>query len=161
MGMIVYRLIARKNERQLFPAIPPNWDLAFAKPSQARRVVLEGVHSRRPRYLTPYVLGGSAWRNELNAAGTRYRRVADRTAEAGLDLGYSPSSKAGAAAGRGGNLRRGVLCGGAALLYGVSPFDPPTLALAVGALGAAALVASLVPAWRAVRVDPLIAMRAE
>ncbi|HEX9893568.1 MAG TPA: ABC transporter permease, partial [Gemmatimonadales bacterium] len=48
-----------------------------------------------------------------------------------------------------------------ALLYGVSPFDPPTLALAVGALGVAALLASLVPAWRAVRVDPLIAMRAE
>lgn len=92
MGMIVYRLIARKNERQLFPAIPPNWELAFAKPSQARRVVLEGVHARRPMYLTPYVLGGSAWRNELNAAGTGYRRVPDRTAEAGLDLGYSPSS---------------------------------------------------------------------
>jgi putative ABC transport system permease protein len=48
-----------------------------------------------------------------------------------------------------------------ALLYGVSPFDPPTLAIAVGALGAAALLASVVPAWRAVRVDPLIAMRAE
>ncbi|HEV8598146.1 MAG TPA: ABC transporter permease [Gemmatimonadales bacterium] len=48
-----------------------------------------------------------------------------------------------------------------ALLYGVSPFDPPTLAFAVAALGAAALLASLVPAWRAVRVDPLIAMRAE
>ncbi|HEV8612626.1 MAG TPA: ABC transporter permease [Gemmatimonadales bacterium] len=48
-----------------------------------------------------------------------------------------------------------------ALLYGVSPFDVPTLLMAVGALGAAALLASLVPAWRAVRVDPLIAMRAE
>jgi len=48
-----------------------------------------------------------------------------------------------------------------ALLYGVSPFDLPTLAMAVGALGAAALLASLVPAWRAVRVDPLIAMRSE
>jgi len=48
-----------------------------------------------------------------------------------------------------------------ALLYGVSPFDLATLTIAVGALGAAALVASLVPAWRAVRVDPLIAMRSE
>ena len=48
-----------------------------------------------------------------------------------------------------------------AFLYGVSPLDPVTLAIAVGALGAAALVASLVPAWRAVRVDPLIAMRSE
>ncbi|HLG04686.1 MAG TPA: DUF5916 domain-containing protein [Gemmatimonadales bacterium] len=92
MGMIVYRLIARKNERQLFPAIPPNWDLAFAKPSQARRVVIEGVYARRPVYVTPYLLGGSLWRTELNAEETRYLRVPDRTAEAGLDLRYSPTS---------------------------------------------------------------------
>lgn len=48
-----------------------------------------------------------------------------------------------------------------ALLYGVSPFDPPTLGLALGALGLAAVLASVVPAWRALRVDPLIAMRSE
>lgn len=48
-----------------------------------------------------------------------------------------------------------------AFLYGISPFDLPTLGMVVGALGAAALVASLVPAWRATRVDPLIAMRSE
>ena len=48
-----------------------------------------------------------------------------------------------------------------AFLYGVSPFDLPTLAMAVGGLGGAALLASLVPAWRAIRVDPLIAMRSE
>ena len=48
-----------------------------------------------------------------------------------------------------------------AFLYGVSPFDLATLGIAVGALGAAALLASLVPAWRAARVDPLIAIRAE
>jgi putative ABC transport system permease protein len=48
-----------------------------------------------------------------------------------------------------------------ALLYGISPFDPATIALAVLALGGAALLACLVPAWRAARVDPLISMRAE
>src|SRR4030095_15025365 len=41
-----------------------------------------------------------------------------------------------------------------ALLYGVSPFDPATLLLALGALGAAALVATLVPAWRALHLPP-------
>ncbi|HEV8597798.1 MAG TPA: DUF5916 domain-containing protein [Gemmatimonadales bacterium] len=92
MGLIVYRLIARKNERQLFPAIPPHWDLAFAKPSQAQRVVLEGVHARRPVYVTPYLLGGSTWRTGLNADSTQYLRQSDRTAEAGLDLRYSPTS---------------------------------------------------------------------
>jgi uncharacterized protein DUF5916/cellulose/xylan binding protein with CBM9 domain len=92
MGMIVYRIVARKNERQIFPAIQPHWDLAFAKPSQAQRVVLEGVHARRPVYVTPYLLGGGTWRNELNTAGTQYRRRADDTKEAGLDLRYSPTS---------------------------------------------------------------------
>ncbi len=48
-----------------------------------------------------------------------------------------------------------------ALLYGVRPFDPATLGAALGALGLAGIVASLVPAWRAARVDPLRAMRSE
>jgi hypothetical protein len=92
MGLIAYRLIARKNERQLFPAIPPNWDLGFAKPSMARRVVLEGVHSRRPVYVSPYALGGVSWRAELNPQGTRYLRPHDGTYEGGVDLKYSPTS---------------------------------------------------------------------
>lgn len=47
------------------------------------------------------------------------------------------------------------------LLYGVSPFDPVALVSGVALLGAAALVSSALPAVRATRVDPLIAMRAE
>ena len=48
----------------------------------------------------------------------------------------------------------------ASQLYEVSPRDPRTLAVVVGVLLAAGLLASLVPAWRATRVDPLDAMRA-
>ena len=92
MGLIAYRLVARKNERQLFPAIPPNWDFGFAKPSMARRVVLEGVHSRHPVYLSPYALGGVSWRAQLNQQVTRYLRPHDGTSEAGVDLKYSPTS---------------------------------------------------------------------
>ncbi len=92
MGLIVYRVIARKNERQLFPAIPPNWDLAFAKPSQAQQVTLDGVHSRRPVYLTPYALGGMSWQTRLDTAQSRYVRPSERTSEVGLDLRYSPTS---------------------------------------------------------------------
>jgi uncharacterized protein DUF5916/cellulose/xylan binding protein with CBM9 domain len=92
MGLIVYRVIARKNERQVFPAIPPNWDLGFAKPSQARRIVLEGVHSRHPIYVTPYALGGVSWRSELNPQATRYDRPHDGTYEGGVDLKYSPTT---------------------------------------------------------------------
>jgi predicted permease len=45
------------------------------------------------------------------------------------------------------------------LLYGVSPFDPLTLGLAVLALLACATVALLVPVRRATRVDPISALR--
>ena len=97
MGFIFYRVIARKNERHTFPDIDPRWGgIAFAKPSQAQRVVLRGVQQSTPVYLTPYALGGlqqtprltdgpagpeSAW--ETDQEGSR---------EAGLDIKYAPTS---------------------------------------------------------------------
>ncbi|HEY3453048.1 MAG TPA: FtsX-like permease family protein [Bryobacteraceae bacterium] len=45
------------------------------------------------------------------------------------------------------------------MLFGVQPYDLPTLVLAVFALIAVAVAASLVPAFRAVRLDPLAALR--
>ena len=48
-----------------------------------------------------------------------------------------------------------------ALLFGVAPADPLSMGLAVALLVAIALVASLLPAWRATRIDPAIALREE
>jgi putative ABC transport system permease protein len=45
------------------------------------------------------------------------------------------------------------------MLYGVSPFDALTFASVVVVLGSVALGASLVPAWRASRIDPMTALR--
>jgi putative ABC transport system permease protein len=49
----------------------------------------------------------------------------------------------------------------AAQLYGVKPVDPVTYAVACVALFALTLLASYVPARRAARVDPLLALRAD
>ena len=47
------------------------------------------------------------------------------------------------------------------MLYGTSPADPLTLAGITGLLIVVALVATAIPAWRAARIDPVIALRAE
>ncbi len=49
----------------------------------------------------------------------------------------------------------------ASQLYGVQPVDPVTFLVVPALLTAAALAASSIPAWRATRVDPLVALRYE
>ncbi len=47
----------------------------------------------------------------------------------------------------------------AALLYGVEPQDPATLAYAAASLAAVTALAAAIPAWRASRVDPVHVLR--
>ena len=47
------------------------------------------------------------------------------------------------------------------ILFGVTPTDPLVFATAAAVLGVAALLAAWLPARRAARVDPLIALRVE
>ena len=49
----------------------------------------------------------------------------------------------------------------AGLLHEVSPLDPLTFSAVGIVLAAVAFIASLVPAWRATRVDPVVALKAE
>ena len=51
--------------------------------------------------------------------------------------------------------------GTSSLLFGLQPDDPLTLVAAALFLIGVALGASFVPAWRASRLDPMIALRCE
>lgn len=55
----------------------------------------------------------------------------------------------------------GVTRGLASLLFGISPTDPATFLFVVTVLTGAAIAAAYIPARRAVRVDPLVALRHE
>ncbi len=90
IGFITYRWISSINERHIFPAIPPNWNLGNAKPSQAYDVVLEGVESKNPVYITPYGLGGYSTVNSgLNSDSSSYVLDDDLQTELGFDLKYN------------------------------------------------------------------------
>ena len=97
MGLIVYRMVARKNERHTFPALDPGWGrLGFAKPSRAQRVVLKDVRQAAPLYVTPYSVAGFRQTPVLeeppHVPRAAWRTERDPTTEVGLDVKYSPTS---------------------------------------------------------------------
>jgi ABC-type lipoprotein release transport system permease subunit len=49
----------------------------------------------------------------------------------------------------------------ASLLYGLTPWDPTSIAMGVGALAVVSLIAAWIPARRASRLAPTVALRAE
>lgn len=91
-GLIVHRLIGRKNERQTFPAIPPNWNMAAWKPSKAQKILLKGVKRKNPIFFTPYVLGGLNQNNVYDTTLNKIKGSSEFDGEAGLDIKYAISS---------------------------------------------------------------------
>jgi putative ABC transport system permease protein len=100
--------------------------------------------------------------------------VAERTREFGLRtaMGATPGAIMALVLGQAGRLAAiGMVLGSAgalalsgyvrALLFGIEPTDPVTAGLALAAIAGIALAACLIPARRAVRVNPMEALRAE
>ncbi|HET7426727.1 MAG TPA: FtsX-like permease family protein, partial [Gemmatimonadales bacterium] len=78
----------------------------------------------------------------------------------GLVVGHAAAlTGAGLALGLAGALGLSSVIAG--LLFRVSPTDPPTLAGGVILLSVVALLAAAVPARRAARVDPAVALRTD
>jgi predicted permease len=88
------------------------------------------------------------------ALGANQGRVLGDVLKQGLGL-----AAAGLAAGMAGALALTRLM--TALLFGVEPSDPATLAAVMATIAGVAALACVVPAWRASRVDPIVVLREE
>ncbi|MGD8428398.1 MAG: DUF5916 domain-containing protein [Balneolaceae bacterium] len=86
MGAEVYRFLSKRNERYVFPDIPPKWDNGFRKPSLAQKIRMENINSANPVYVTPYVLGGFEHQVTLNSEATAYKTHRHWTHEPGVDV---------------------------------------------------------------------------
>lgn len=89
MGLIITRRMARKEELHIYPDIPPNWGfLSVYKPSRAQKIIFEGIESKKPLYISPYITGGISQTPELNETQTAYHRQDDLEYGVGLDVKY-------------------------------------------------------------------------
>jgi putative ABC transport system permease protein len=132
---------------------------------------------RRPRLLAQ-LLGGFAGLALLLAAIGTYGVLSYMVTERRREIGIRMALGAERGSVLGQVLKQGLLLAGigvaaglagafgltrlvTSLLFGVRPTDPLTIAAVVGTITAVAAAASLLPAWRASRVDPNVVLRDE
>jgi len=93
MGLIALRYIPRKFEIDIYPAIPRDWGFwSFIKPSQGKVIEMEGVHSKTPFYIAPYITAGLNQESKLNSEGTAYNLEQSPKLSGGLDVKYGLTS---------------------------------------------------------------------
>jgi putative ABC transport system permease protein len=131
----------------------------------------------RPRFLTLLLTlfaGVALVLAAVGIYGVISYSVAQRTSEFGIRiaLGAAPKDVLGMVLGQGlmlGAVGVALGAGGAlaltryirGLLFGISSFDPLTFVVMAAVLAAVTLAACWIPAHRATRVDPMIALRYE
>jgi predicted permease len=156
--------------RQQVTAMDPELPFFAVKPMQLR--VEESLVSRKTPMMLATLFGAIAlFLAAVGIYGVLAYQVAQRRKEIGIRMALGSDGRrifglivseglwllclgigvglAGAFA-----IRRGM----ESQLFGVQPMDPVVLALVTGVLGVVALVACAVPARRAARIDPLIAL---
>lgn len=107
-----------------------------------------------------YAVAASMVSARTRELGIRAALGASRRRVIGLVLRDAvPPVLAGLAAGTAGAVLLGPALSG--MLFGLSPHDPVSVAFAVATLAGAAVLATVRPALRAARVDPLVAIRVE
>jgi putative ABC transport system permease protein len=164
--------IVRDMQRQVWAI---DKDQPLTRVETLEEVVSASVAQRRfQAVLLLLFAGGAVALAVVGVYGVISYAVAQRTPEIGLRLALGAQRHdilsltmaralapilAGLAAGLAGALAGSRLL--TSLLFEVKPSDPATFALVAALLGAVALGACLIPARRATRVDPMVALRYE
>ncbi|MFW6257349.1 MAG: DUF5916 domain-containing protein [Prolixibacteraceae bacterium] len=90
MGLIINRNISHSNEIDTWPAIDTKYGRgANLRPSLAQTIVFEGIESRNPVYISPYVIGGTSQGYEFDEAENGYVKNNDPEFTGGLDVKYN------------------------------------------------------------------------
>jgi ABC-type antimicrobial peptide transport system permease subunit len=155
--------------QELAPEVP------VLRMATLERIREENIASERLNTLLVGMLGMLALAiAAIGLAGVLSFFISERTAEIGIrmSLGAAPGRVLrmvladgavllgiGTALGLAGSLAVATLLEG--LLYGVAPRDPLTFVAVISVMGLVGLAACSLPALRAARVDPLIAIRKE
>lgn len=93
MGITVWRYSVEHNEVYICPAISPDFgEMSGWKPSLAQEYQFEGLETKKPFYITPYILMGRSNINELNTNETGYVADNNLEREIGLDVKYGISN---------------------------------------------------------------------
>jgi putative ABC transport system permease protein len=159
--------------RNAVHAVDPN--LPLANPQTMESLVESSVGQRKLSMILLGLFSGIALLlASIGIYGVMSYSVAQRTRELGIRmaLGAARPRVLALVVGQGMTLAvLGVTIGlGASFaltrflttqLYGVKPTDPATFVMVAGVLSGVALLATLVPAMRATRVDPVVALRDE
>jgi predicted permease len=159
--------------RQLIQAIDADVPITSLHPMT--QIVSQSLDARRfPMFLAMSFALFSLVLASLGVFGVVGYSVEQRRQELGIRMALGADSKrlsrivlrqgmapvlAGLAAGVLGAILAGRFI--SSLLFGVSPHDPATFAIVVLVVAAVATLASYIPARRAMRVDPIVALRYE
>ena len=166
-------LAATSYARAAIHAVDPS--LGISDVATLERVMADSTSDRRLNMLLFTLLGGLALAlATVGVYGVVAYSVTQRTHEIGvrMAIGAKPSDVVRMVMGEGGRLAMAGVAAGSAvafagarlirgLLFDVSATDPLTFAGVAIALLSVALLASYIPARRAARIDPMVALRGE
>ena len=92
MGLSTWRYISNTSESYVYPHVDIKHQFwGVFKASQTQEILIRGIESKKPLYITPYILGGLSQEFRLNDENSEYERYNYLARDLGLDVKYRVS----------------------------------------------------------------------